>query len=137
MKRLYIFFIVIFLFYAFVIISAPVLAADSKFITGIKTTGQGAGYEGVIDDESDALNFLAVMLGQAVTPIFMGVAGMISFAYGGYKWMMARGNEQDVELAKTIIINTIIAMVVAFSAYAIVILVAGKIVAPTLGSSGL
>jgi hypothetical protein len=28
-------------------------------------------------------------------------------------------------------------MVVAFSAYAIVILVAGKIVAPTLGSSGL
>jgi len=134
MKSLYIFFIVISLFYIFVIVSMPIFAADSNFITGVKTTGQGAGYEDIIDDESDSLNFLAAILGSAVTPIFMGVSGMISIAYGGYKWMMARGNEQDVELAKTIIINTIMAMIVAFSAYVIVLLVAEKIVGPTLGS---
>jgi len=130
-KSLYIFFVVIFLFYAFVIISTPVFATDSNFIKGIKTTGEGAGYPDPGPKDSDLLSSLAKMLGQAVTPIFMGVSGMISFAYGGYKWMMARGNEQDVELAKTIIINTIMAMVVAFSAYVIVRLVVELIVNKT------
>jgi len=132
MKNFYAFFILILLFYIFVIQAAPIFA-ESNFITGLKTTGgnTGAGYPDVGTGTSGPMNFLAKMLGQAVTPIFMGVTGMLSLAYGGYKWMMARGNEQEVELAKTIIFNTLIAMLVAFSAYAILALVVDKIVDPT------
>lgn len=101
--------------------AVPALAGDSKFIQGLNTTGGTGGYNP--KGASDPVSFISTMLGSALTPIFMGVTAMISLAYGGYKWMMSRGNEQDVELAKTIIINTLIALVVAFSALAIVKLI--------------
>jgi len=122
MRRLYIFLILAVVFYVLAVQAAMVLAAESRFIEDLRTTagGAGAGYPDPEAGGSTPMNFLAVILGQALTPMFMGVSVMIALAYGGYKWMMARGNEQQVELAKTIITNTIIAALVAFSAYAIV-----------------
>lgn len=122
MKRIFAFFLLtILLFIVFLILAEPTLAA-SKFIEGLKTTGEtGAGYPSAAGANPAA--FISKMLGSALTPIFMGVGAMVSLAYGGYKWMMSRGNEQDVELARTIIINTIIATIVAFSALAIVKLI--------------
>lgn len=131
MKRLYTFFIIILVFFVFIVLAAPIFA-ESNFLTGLKTTAvDGAGYPA--EQASDSVNFLARMLGNALTPMFMGVICMLSLSYGGYKWMMARGNEQDVVLAKTIIINTIIATVVAFSAYAIVNIINILLVNKTLG----
>lgn len=122
-KKISIFFVLIIaLAFIFLIQASPVLAAQSKFIEGLKTTGEeGAGYPS--SAATNPVSFISRMLGSALTPIFMGVVVMLSLAYGGYKWMMSRGNEQDVELARTIIINTLIAMVVAFSALAIVKLI--------------
>jgi len=131
-KSFFIFFIIIFSFYFFAIVSMPVFAADSNFMKGVNTTGQGAGYPDPGNKDSDLLSFLGRILGSAVTPIFMGVSGMISFGYAGYKWMMARGNDEDVTQAKAIITNTIMAMVVAFSAYAIVKLITELLVDKTL-----
>ncbi len=94
------------------------MLAESEFNTGLEATrgNTGAGYP----DAPNPAAFLSKMIGSALTPMFMGVTAMVSLCYGGYKWMMSRGNEQDVELAKTIIINTLIAVVVAFAALAIV-----------------
>ena len=38
--------------------------------------------------------------------------------YGGYKWMMARGNEQEVEEARAIIRQAIIGLIVLLASYA-------------------
>jgi len=122
------------IFFIFIIQVLPTLAAPTyfngvepvqktqdapNFVGGLKTTGNEMGYSDPKEGMS-YMSFFAKMIGSALTPIFFGVSGMLSFAYAGYKWMMANGNEQDIELAKTIIINTIIAMIVALSAYAIV-----------------
>lgn len=49
---------------------------------------------------------------------FIGVIFLILAIYGGYIWMIARGNEQEVEKAKLIIQNSIIGLVVVLAAYA-------------------
>ena len=114
--------IVIFaIFFIFIIQSSPVLATSS-FIDGLKNSGSEMGYQ---DPKAGMsyMSFFAKLVQSAQTPIFFGVSGMISFAYAGYKWMMASGDEQQVQLAKTIILNTTIAMIIAFSAYTIVRLI--------------
>ena len=132
MKKIYIFFILIFtLIYVFTVYAAPVSMA-SNFSEGLKTTAgkTGAGYPDL--PKEGAAWLIAKMLGSALTAMFMGVTGMLSLMYGGYKYLMSRGNEQDIELGKRVIYNTLIAMFVAFSVYGIVNLVIRLIVDPTL-----
>ena len=50
---------------------------------------------------------------------FLGVIFLGLMIYGGYKWMLARGNEQEVEAAKNTIRNAIIGLIVVLGAYAI------------------
>lgn len=125
-KKFYIFFALI-MFFIFVFQVLPIYAGtsvDAKFIDGLKKTGgaEGAGYP-VAAIEKNPGGFIARIFGSALTPMFMGVIAMLLFFYGGYTLMMARGNEEQVEKAKTILVNTAIAMIVAFSAYAIVNLI--------------
>ncbi len=49
----------------------------------------------------------------------MGVMFLILAIYGGYTWMMARGNEEMVEKAKNTLINALIGLVIVLAAYAI------------------
>ena len=116
MRKIYIFFIplIVLLFITF---SLPAGAADSKFNQGLEKTGLSAGYP--VAAAANPGNFLARMFGSVLTPMFMGVNAMLILMYGGYTLLMARGNEEQVAKAKTIIANTVIASIVAFSAYAI------------------
>ncbi len=50
---------------------------------------------------------------------FVGVLFFILMIYGGFLWMTAAGNEQQVEKAKNLIIAAIIGLIVIMSAYAI------------------
>lgn len=61
------------------------------------------------------------MISLAITTIltFVGVIFLVLAIYGGYTWMIARGNEQEVEKAKQIIQNAVIGLVVVLAAYAI------------------
>ena len=94
----------------------------SSFINGLKNTGEvGAHYPSA--EAANPESFLLKMLGGTLAPIMIGVIAMIILIYGGYTWMTARGDEQKVEKAKTMITNTIIAIIVVFSAYAIVKLI--------------
>lgn len=118
MKKLYIFIILIVLF-AFIILAAPILA--SQFTNGLKATAETSGYPEV--GASDPVNFLARMLGSTLTPIFLAVIGLIIFIYAGYTLITSRGDEQKVEKAKDLIKNTIMALIVAYSAFAILKLI--------------
>ena len=97
-------------------------AAESAFFQGLKTTAgpAGAGYKSLPNGPGA---YLAKTLGSFIAPVMVGVMGMLLLCYGGFIWMMSRGREQEVERAKTIVTNTLIAMFVIFSAWAIVQLI--------------
>ncbi len=89
--------------------------------SGLGITGLGAGYgKDVLNEES-----LPEKVGKVIGIIlaFVGILFLILMIYGGYIWMMARGNEQETEKAKSIIQNALIGIVVVLTAYAITYLV--------------
>lgn len=51
---------------------------------------------------------------------FLGIIAVVIILYGGFKWMTAAGNEDDVATAKKIIAAGAIGLVVILSAFAIV-----------------
>jgi hypothetical protein len=67
---------------------------------------------------------------------FMGLLGIVAvllILYGGFKWMTAAGNEDQVGEAKKIIISGVIGLIIIMSAYAIATFVIGAIVNGTTG----
>ena len=57
---------------------------------------------------------------------FLGIFGVLFLAlmvYGGFKWMIAQGREEEVQKAKTIIQAAIIGFGIVVSAYAIAVFV--------------
>jgi len=54
---------------------------------------------------------------------FLGVAFMILIIYGGFQWMFARGNEDQINKAKKLIINSTIGLFIIIGAYLITFLV--------------
>jgi len=90
--------------------------SEASFGDGLNNTGAGAGYNTV-----EAIPSLPLIVGKALSilTIFLGIVFLGLMIYAGYLWMMARGNEQDIEKAKNIIIYAVIGLVVVLSAYAI------------------
>ncbi|MCK4553697.1 hypothetical protein KAU19_01920, partial [Candidatus Parcubacteria bacterium] len=79
-----------------------VLGYDFEDDSGLIDTGYEAGYEETITNEPMSL---PERIGQIINAVlvFLGVIFLILMIYGGYIWMTARGNEQEVEKAKNII----------------------------------
>lgn len=63
---------------------------------------------------------------------FLGVIFLLLMIFGGVTWMTARGNEKNVDRAKTIIFDAIIGLVIVVAAYAITYLVSSVFVSQTL-----
>ena len=49
----------------------------------------------------------------------LGVIFFLLIIYGGLRWMLAQGNEAEVEKAKEVLIAAVIGLVIVLSAYAI------------------
>lgn len=119
MKIKFIFIIILVCLFNVLVLTA---AAKSSFFEGLETTAeQGAGYQAM--PKGGANRFIAIFLGRGIWPLPIGAMATIILAYGGFIWMMSRGREEEVERAKTIIRNTLIALFVIFSAWAIVQLI--------------
>jgi FMN-dependent NADH-azoreductase len=87
----------------------------NKLITGDRvTTATAAGYN---VKTLDPVELRAIYL--KFTLSFFGVAFLILIIYGGFIWMGAQGNEEEVKKAKAIIINAAIGMIVVLASYAI------------------
>jgi multidrug transporter EmrE-like cation transporter len=50
----------------------------------------------------------------------LGILALVIILYGGFRWMTAAGNEDNVATAKKIMVAGVIGLVVIFFAYAIV-----------------
>ncbi len=93
-----------------------VLAADT-FKQGLQKTSEKIGYNPV-ENGRDAMvktagKILNIILG------FIGVLFLLLMIHGGDVWMNARGNEQQIAKAKTILTNAFFGIVAILVAYAI------------------
>lgn len=75
----------------------------------IEATGLGQ-----LDIREIIANIIKVALG------LLGIAALVLILYGGYKWMTAAGNEDQISEAKKILTNATIGLVIILSAYSIV-----------------
>lgn len=98
-------------------VAADVSAAD---ISTEITTQLGNFEQGATGQNSTGKGIVQVA-GTLINVIF-GILGILLTAYlvyGGFLWMTAAGNQEEVKKAKTIITNSIIAIVIVLAAFAI------------------
>ena len=82
-------------------------------------------------------NFISSRLGILIGAIlsFIGVIFMGLIIFGGFQWMLARGNEQQVEKARDLIMQAIIGLVIVLSAYAITAFIGEQLTSTSPSSS--
>ncbi len=71
--------------------------------------------------------------------VFLGFVGIIFLGltlYGGLIWMLARGNEQEIEKAKRLIEAAVIGLAIVLAAYAITYFVTSRLLSTTNGEGG-
>ncbi len=88
--------------------------------TGLDTAAQKAFGDKIPLSEASQqgfASFLGSTIGIALS--FVGIIFFILMIYGGFRWMVSRGNEQEVAKAKEIIVAAIIGLLLILSAYAI------------------
>ena len=61
----------------------------------------------------------------------VGVIFLVLFVYAGFRWMTAKGNSEDVEKSKKIMINATIGLIVVLAAYATTKFTVDAIIAST------
>lgn len=118
-------FLFIFTFFLFSF-SSNVLAEKKSFFdesTGLDATAQKTGHtEQAFFSSADSLEG---GIGNIVFALLslVGIIFLILLIYGGVFWMIARGNESQVEKAKNIITNSLVGLIIILLAYAISIFV--------------
>lgn len=93
--------------------AVPVLAADLG-----ETVNSGLNYATIVGWGTQDLK-TTIMLVINVIMGFLGLVAVIIILWGGFKWMTAGGNEDQVGEAKKLIIAGVIGMAVVIGAYAI------------------
>jgi hypothetical protein len=127
MKRNFHFkFIILAIALAFFVLPNIVFAESAldNAITGLGDAGKNA-YGGPPPAQDIPLTIGKIV---GVGLAFIGVLFLILMIYGGFTWMTARGNQQDVTKAKDLFEAAIIGLIIVFAAYAITAYV-GSIVA--------
>lgn len=87
--------------------------------SGLDTTGgqSGAGYT-----TTGSTNWnISLKVGSYIQIVlsFLGVIFLVLMIYAGYLWMTARGEEQSITKAQSIIKNSIIGLIIVLAAYII------------------
>ena len=79
-------------------------------------TAEKAGYDPTTG--TDRVNTIISNIIKAVLS-FLGVVFLILMIYGGYLWMTARGNEEQLTRAKNTLTAAVIGLIIVIGAYAI------------------
>lgn len=114
------------------ILSLPIMvfAQEGSILGNLdKAAGEeGAGYDTTIDKQT---GFATVMGGLVRTFIsLLGIIFIIYTIYGGFLWMTAAGNDEQVTKAKSIIRNGIIGLFVILSSAAIYFFISNALIGP-------
>ncbi|MFH1522457.1 MAG: hypothetical protein ABIE43_01400 [Patescibacteria group bacterium] len=107
----------------------------SVFVQGVMAINTGldeTAKVGFGDGETIPTNItepLSTKIGKIVGAglAFIGILFFLLMIYGGFIWMIARGNEQEVTKAKDLIYSAIIGLVIVLAAYAITAYLGGAL----------
>lgn len=119
---------VLFLFFAF---SATSVFAAEPINTGLdQSATRGFGGPGGTSEDIPFFGqgipgIIGVLIGVVLS--FVGVLFLVLMVYGGVLWMTARGNEQQIEKAKDLIIASIIGLIIVMGAYAVTNFIGGAL----------
>ena len=93
-----------------------VSAADTSMFGRVKNVANG-----VYNISNTSNTTLAELVGTVVAAFIslLGVIFIVLFIYAGYRWMMARGNEQNVTESKNIMQRAVIGLIIVIASYAI------------------
>lgn len=131
-RKFFVFAFLLFLFLFGANKYANALNLNNAFNEPLVNTAGKAGY--IVDQPANGVDTVITQIIQAVLS-FLGVIFLILTIYGGYLWMMARGNEQQVVKAKSLLTEAVIGLIIVVAAYAISYFVIKKIGESTLQSS--
>ncbi len=101
---------------AFFILGQAVLAGEDY---GLGDTAKVAFDDDIPFKDEGPAEIIGKIVGAALA--FIGILFFILMIYGGFLWMTARGNEQQVEKAKELIIAATIGLIIILAAYAITV----------------
>jgi len=104
----------VFLLGLFVFIPGLVLAIDLGTVM-VDETRQKAGY--ALATETTFAETVGIVIAIALS--FVGVIFLLLMVYAGYLWMTARGQDEQIEKAKKIIIASVIGLIITVAAYSI------------------
>ena len=96
-----------------------VFAASAETMKSeLNKLGNRAGYNVTTGDSATGVSGV---VGTVITAFLsiLGVIFLVLMLYGGYLWMMDRGNSEQVEKAKQVITAAIIGLIIIVAAYAI------------------
>lgn len=106
------------------------LAALPVFAQLSATVNQGLNYATIVGWGTQDLR-TTIMLIVNILMGFLGIIAVLIVLFGGFKWMTAQGNEEQVGEAKKMIIAGIVGLAVIFAAYAIASFVIQQLVEAT------
>ena len=147
LSLIFCFIFLVFLFSCFLVLAPEIMAAtnygesssDTNKYGLEQTTDCAFGYKSgtqecntsarpaIAQSATDISTSVGTIIGAGLA--FIGVLFFILMIYGGFLWMTAQGNEQQVEKAKNLIIAAIIGLVIVMSAYAITAYIGGTLTA--------
>ena len=102
---------------------SKILLAQAGIGQASRELGKAANAAGVKGD-SELSTLIGAVISTALS--LVGLIFLILMVYAGYLWMTARGEEDQIDKARKIIIAAIIGLVIVVSAYAITVLVTGQ-----------
>lgn len=110
--------------------TAPASGRDQALV-GLDSTANKGGIKG---SQTDLPLIIGKVVGAGLA--FVGVIFFCLVLWGGFSWMLAKGNEEEIKKAKETIITAALGLIVILGAYAITKLIADVFSNALTGSTG-
>jgi len=120
MKKFFLPLLFLLLFFSFLI--EPI--QTNAFMDGLNKTAQGTGHP-----TGDGGIQISQMIGKVLKTLLslIGIFFLGLIIYGGYTWMLARGNEAETRKAKDILIRAVIGLIIITAAFGITAFIGGSL----------
>jgi hypothetical protein len=94
-------------------------SGGEKAMDGLETAA-GWGYSNSSRPGSDVIEDVPLTIGTMVGYVlsFVGILFLVLMIYAGFLWMLAGGNDQQVQKAKSLIGAAVIGLIIVLAAYA-------------------
>ena len=116
--------------FLFIFVAMPVFASTDGLGSWRSKLDTGARASGVNTEVDSPDQVIETVINTLLS--FLGVIFLILMIYGGFLWMTARGNEEQVTKSKNLIIAAVIGLIIVLASYAISFFVIDALTEETL-----